>query len=125
MGDLAMEATQLAMLVGGVILLLGLLYGLKVAADRVWLKREAEARRLTESEIATIVERSELTGWGGIWTVVFLIATAFGFVGGATATTVFQPIEASLSSIVTLILFGLAFTTLRRRTYTIYRSGGG
>ena len=68
------------------------------------------------------VERSELTGWGAVWTVVFIIATVVSFLGGAAATTVFQQIEASL---VALILFGLAFTTLRRRTtFTIYRSGG-
>ena len=96
-----------------------------VAQRRVQEKREADARRRAESEIATIVEWSELTGWGAVWTVVFIIATVVSFLGGAAARTIFQQIEASLSSLVALILFGLAFTTLRRRTtFTIYRSGG-
>ena len=29
------------------------------------------------------VERSELAGWGAVWTVVFIIATVVSFLGGA------------------------------------------
>jgi hypothetical protein len=112
------------MLIGAAIALIGLCIGLNAVQRRVLEKREAEAMRLAESEIATIVERSELTGWGALWTVVFVIAAIVSFAGGTAATTVFQQIAAGVSWIGTLILFGLAFTTCRRRTYTIYRSGG-
>jgi hypothetical protein len=39
------------------------------------------------------------------------------------ATTVFQQIEAGISLIGTLLLFGIAFAAMRKRSYTIYRSG--
>jgi hypothetical protein len=64
-----------------------------------------------------------MSGFGALWTVVFFIATVVSFIGGVFSSTVFQQIEASLSSIANLILFGLAFAVLRRRTYKIYRSG--
>jgi len=121
-----MEPAQVAMLIGGIIALMGLLYGLTVAQRRVQEKREADARWRAESEIATIVERSELTAWGAVWTASLSSPRSSVSSAAPPATTVFQQIEAaSLSSLVALILFGLAFTTLRRRTtFTIYRSGG-
>ena len=104
------------MLIGGIIALMGLLYGLTVAQRRVHEKREADARRRAESEIATIVERSELTAWGAVWTASLSSPRSSVSSAAPPATTVFQQIEAaSLSSLVALILFGLAFTTLRRR----------
>jgi threonine/homoserine/homoserine lactone efflux protein len=118
-----MPPGEIAILVGGFIVLIGITYVLDRLNKRAQQKREEDARRLAESEIATILERSELTGIGAVWTIIFFIAAVVSFVSGAFANTIFQQIEASLSSIVSLILFGLVFALLRRRAYTIYRSG--
>jgi len=42
-GGIGMEPAQVAMLIGGIIALMGLLYGLTVAQRRVQEKREADA----------------------------------------------------------------------------------
>lgn len=118
-----MGAAEASILLGFGIVLIAVMYGLTRMQRRIEARHEAEAQKLARNEIATIVERSELTGWGVLWTIVFFFAAVVGFVGGATATTVFQQIEASISLISTLILFGTAFAILRKRTYRIYRSG--
>jgi uncharacterized membrane protein len=114
-----MPIGEIAILVGGLILLAAICYALDRFNKRAQQEREAQS----ETEIATIVERSDLTGFGALWTVVFFMATVVSFIGGVFSSTVFQQIEASLSSIANLILFGVAFAVLRRRTYKIYRSG--
>jgi len=94
-----MEPAQVAMLIGGIIALMGLLYGLTVAQRRVHEKREADARRRAESEIATIVERSELTAWGAVWTASLSSPPSSVSSAAQPATTVLIE-AASLSSLV-------------------------
>jgi hypothetical protein len=118
-----MGVAEASILLGLAIVLIAVIYGLTRMQRRIEARHEVQSQKLARNEIATIVERSGLTGWGALWTVVLFFAAIIGFFGGATATTVFQQIEASISLISTLILFGIAFAVLRKRTYSVYRSG--
>jgi cytochrome b561 len=89
--------------------------------ERVTLRKQ-NASQLQARELAKITEEISMTGWGG-FCVVMLVLTVAGSIGSyAAAKTVFQQIEAGVSLMAGLILFGLGSALGRRRTYTIYRS---
>lgn len=76
------------------------------------------------TEIATIEEDVRLTGWGVFSLMLLILSVAFTAFAGMAAKTVFQQIEAGVSMIASLLLFGLGVALGRRRTYRIYRSAG-
>lgn len=98
------------------------LIGLAVnAAMMIRRRREAE-RALQARELAVMVEDVRITGGGAICWVALAI-TVFGAIAGYNAAkTVFQQIEAGVSLIAGVMLFGLGAALGRRRTYRIYRS---
>lgn len=122
----AMDLASILISAGIAIVLGGMFYGIKrlrrTATGQKQDRLYAEAQALARSEIATIVEHWDLTGWGTLWTIIFMFASVVAFIGGTLAKTVLQEIEASISLLSTLLLFGIAFGTMRKRSYTIYRS---
>ncbi len=81
------------------------------------------AKPATGEVIATIEEEVRLTAWGVISLILLILSVIGSLMVSAGATTVFQQIEAGVSLISGLLLFGLGVALGRRRTYRVVRSG--
>lgn len=80
------------------------------------------AKQASGEVIATIEEEVRLTGWGAISLILLILTVIGSLIISAGATTVFQQIEAGVSLISGLLLFGLGVALGRRRTYRVVRA---
>jgi len=100
-------------------------FGLLIVVAMVlyWRRKDrTTAAAWSRDEIATIVERVYVTGWGVFWGLVLALDCTISIVASMAATTIFQQIAAGVSLIGGAVIAGLGVALGRRRTYTVYRS---
>ncbi|AVT76598.1 hypothetical protein RPPS3_25350 [Rhodopseudomonas palustris] len=91
-----------------------------VLARREWAYRRQEAQ--AGQEAAVIIEHVRMT-WVGIVSLMLLVLTVIGaIVAYIAARTEFQQVQAGVSLIGSVLLFGLGVALGRRRTYRVLRS---
>jgi hypothetical protein len=109
----------------GVLIVLGIVVILIVATvvgKKRIVKEPEKPREIEMREFAVMVEKIESTAGGTICGVLLFITLFFSLLGYSAATTVFQQIEAGVSLMAGILLFGLGVVLGRKRTYRIYRS---
>jgi hypothetical protein len=106
-----------------VLIILVWFIGSKALATKMRIVKEQEKPRAVEMrELAVMVEHVESTAVGNICGVLLVITLFFSMFGYSVATTIFQQIEAGVSLMAGVLLFGLGVVLGRKRTYRIYRS---
>lgn len=109
----------------GLLILIGLavvIVGLIVAAVVTGRREKERLETNLGGELAIITENIRMTAWGLLCVIMLIVMIVGSLVAYAHATTVFQQIEAGVSLIAGVLLFGLGVALGRRRSYTIYRS---
>lgn len=105
-------------LAGFAIIIIGLVLNAMVGARR----RREQFDALKQREFAVMVEEVNSTGWGAFCIMMLVLTVLASVFGYNVAKTVFQQIEAGVTLIAGLILFGLGAALGRRRSYRLYRS---